>query len=576
MNPSPPSNSDDAAASAWASLHPKVQHWIWKQEWKELRDVQARAVAPILAGRDVILAAPTAGGKTEAAFLPIASALADDPAGSFRALYIGPLKALINDQCDRLDSLCGAAGIDVHKRHGDASVLKKAAALKNPTGVLLTTPESLEALFVIHGSRLAVYFAKLAYVVVDELHAFIGDERGRQVQTQLHRLELILRRRVPRVGLSATLGDMALAAEALRPGAGDGVEVIQAKSDGAEVRILIRGVVKPLSPSVGKSESEADAPEPTEPTEPPEPPDPPEPMGELQEVADDLFRRLRGADNLVFANSRARIERLADLLRTASEKAGVRNEFLPHHGGLAKELRQDVERDLKSKHVHLTAVCTSTLEMGIDIGAVESVAQVGPPPSVASLKQRIGRSGRRAGQPQVLRGYSLEDECDSKSALRTALRLNTVQFCAMTDLMLTRWTEPPRAGVLHLSTLVQQTLSVLAQTGGARADVLWRALCDTGPFREVSAADYGEFLRSLAAFELIQQLHDDSLFLDLKGERMVEHFDFYAAFQAIDEWRLVADGRAIGTTSISTPMMVGEHLLFAGRRWQIEIGRAHV
>lgn len=539
---------DGVDPTAWDRLHPSIQRWIWKQKWTELRDVQGRAIAPILEGRDVILAAPTAGGKTEAAFLPIASAIADDSAGSFRVLYLGPLKALINDQCERLESLCGAAGIEVHKRHGDASMVKKSTALKNPSGVLLTTPESLEALLIIHGSRIPSLFAGLAYCVIDELHAFIGEERGRQLQSQIHRIELAIRRRVPRVGLSATLGDMRIAAEALRPGRGDQVHIIEGAPEGSELQIIVRGYENKYQARIDGGEDE---------------------NGDLVDIAADIYRRFRGTDNLVFANSRRNIERLSDLLRGYSERDGAKNEFYPHHGGLAKELRQDVERDLKSDRGPVTAVCTSTLEMGIDIGAVAQVAQVDPPPSVAALKQRVGRSGRRSGQPQILRGYVQEDELRPESPLRSRLRLRTFQFCAMVDLMIDRWSEPPRKGIFHLSTLVQQTLSTLAQIGGARADEVWSALCQKGPFGEVSEADFIQFLRGLGRSELIRQLHDGSLFLDLKGERLVEHYDFYAAFKSGEEWRLLANGKTLGSTPINTPMVVGYHLLFAGKRWQI-------
>lgn len=548
------SSSDNASPDPeiWKRLHPRIQQWIWKKRWTELHDVQARAIPAILDHRDVILAAPTAGGKTEAAFLPICSLLADDPGQSFRVLYIGPLKALINDQADRLEDLCDGAGIVVHKRHGDASALRKAEALRNPSGILLTTPESLEALFIIHGARIPELFRDLAYVVVDELHAFIGEERGRQVQSQLNRLDLALRRRVPRAGLSATLGDLSLAAAALRPEQPSEVLVIEAGSAAVEIRILLRGYLRPrrLQMLDGAEDSEEDERIP-------------------RAIPEDLFHRLRGSNNLVFANSRANVERLSDVLRDLSESSGVRNEFFPHHGSLSKELRHDVERDLKFGDESLSAICTSTLEMGIDIGAVKNIAQVGSPPSVASLKQRVGRSGRRENQPQILRGYVTEDETRPDSNLGTKLRLGAFQFCAMIDLMLDKWSEPPRPGVLHLSTLVQQTLSVIAQVGGAPADQLWIALCDRGPFREVSAGDFATFLRGLKSHDLIVQLGSGELYLGRNGERLVEHFDFYAAFKTADEWRIVANGRTLGSIPLRNPMVVGHPLLFAGRRWQI-------
>ncbi|KGS12582.1 DEAD/DEAH box helicase, partial [Pseudomonas coronafaciens] len=195
-------------------LESRIQRWIWQEGWTALRDAQERAVPVLMdADQDVIIAAATAAGKTEAAFLPILTNLLNrnDPPGA--VLYISPLKALINDQWGRLDRLCEQLEIPVVAWHGDISSSRKHRFLKSPEGVLLITPESLEALFVNRGSSLPGIFQNLRYIVVDELHAFIGSERGKQLQSLMHRVELIADRKLPRVGLSATLGDMRLGSE---------------------------------------------------------------------------------------------------------------------------------------------------------------------------------------------------------------------------------------------------------------------------------------------------------------------------------------------------------------------------
>ncbi len=238
----PPADGDGRASSAFGQLHPQIQHWIWRERWTELRDAQERAAAPILAAdRDVVIAAATASGKTEAAFLPICSALLDTPQPGVKALYVSPLKALINDQYLRLDLLCEHLDLPVHRWHGDVAASRKAKVLSNPDGLLLITPESLEALLIRHGHRIGHLFAGLRYVVIDEMHAFLGVERGAQLQSLLHRVELAIRRRVPRVGLSATLADMTAAAEYLRPGHGGTVTVIVAADDTHELRMQLRG-----------------------------------------------------------------------------------------------------------------------------------------------------------------------------------------------------------------------------------------------------------------------------------------------------------------------------------------------
>jgi ATP-dependent helicase Lhr and Lhr-like helicase len=206
----------DPTSSGFYRLHEQVQRWIWEQRWTELRDIQEQAIVPILSGNtDLIIAAATAGGKTEAAFLPIFSKLAESSTSitqpGIQVLSLSPLKALINDQHYRLSELGERLEIPVHAWHGDVDSGRKQRLLKKPVGILLITPESLEAMFTGRGHDLNRIFAALQYVVVDELHSFIGTERGQQLRSLLHRLEKALDRRIPRIGLSATLGEMGLA-----------------------------------------------------------------------------------------------------------------------------------------------------------------------------------------------------------------------------------------------------------------------------------------------------------------------------------------------------------------------------
>jgi ATP-dependent Lhr-like helicase len=241
------------------------------------------------ADQDVIIAAATAAGKTEAAF-PILTNLLNrnDPPGS--VLYISPLKALINDQWDRLGRLCEQLEIPVLGWHGDVSSSKKHRFLKSPEGVLLIMPESLEALFVNRGSSLAGVFQHLRYIVVDELPAFIGSERGKQLQSLMHRVELVAGHRLPRVGLSATLGDMKLASEFLRPGNADGVTVIESKNSNQTLQVQVRGYIQPpMSELKSKPTKLADNEEKEDETENEASPD--------IAIADHLYKVLRGSNN---------------------------------------------------------------------------------------------------------------------------------------------------------------------------------------------------------------------------------------------------------------------------------------
>lgn len=564
-----------------------MQRWVHEQGWTTLHDAQERAIGPILDEQnDVIISAATAAGKTEAAFLPICSALAHQrdaaaqapntdpwkghdpwappvapPAPGIEVLYLSPLKALINDQYDRLEMICERADLAVHRWHGDVSGSDKRKTVKNPSGVLLITPESLEAQFVNRGNEIPTLFAGLRYVVLDELHSFLSTPRGAQLQSLLNRIELAIRRRPPRIGLSATLGDMSAATAFLRPTAPDTVLVIESASDGQELKLQLRGYRLAAPELRGRQLKAAVAAGDSIELEQVV-------NGDKLDIAEHLFKTLRGRDNLVFANARSEVETYADLLARRCERANVANEFWPHHGSLAKEVREVVEAQLKDRTRPVTAVCTSTLEMGIDIGSVASVAQIGPPPSVASLRQRLGRAGRR-GEAAVLRMYVTEDEVDIRSAVADELRCGLVQAVAMVRLLLDRWLEPADDAGLNLSTLIQQILSTIAQHGGATAAELHSALCGPGPFESSDPARFGRLLRAMAARDLIVQAGDGSLLHGQVGERAVNHYSFYSAFQTPEEWRLVADGRPLGTLPITQPLVIGGLLIFAGRRWRI-------
>lgn len=550
----PASNSDSLG---FARLDERIQRWIWSEGWTALRDAQERAIPALIeADRDVIIAAATAAGKTEAAFFPILTNLLQEEGKPGSVLYIGPLKALINDQWSRLSELCELLEIPVTAWHGDIAASRKHRFIKDAQGVLLITPESLEALFVRRGTAMPGLMQNLRYVVVDELHAFIGLERGKQLQSLMHRMELAAGRRIPRIGLSATLGDMGLAARFLRPTDETGVELIVSANAGQELKVLLKGYLqsKPRAELIKTLEDPA-----------------PEDLipGSSLAVADHLYKVLRGSNNLVFPNSRQQVEIYTDLLRRSCERESVPNEFWAHHGSLSKEYREDAEHALKEGNRPATAICTTTLELGIDIGAVKSVSQIGPPPSVASLRQRLGRSGRRKGEPAILRGYCVEPPLEPRSAISDSLREGLVQSIAMVQLLIRGWFEPPRVGGMHASTLIQQILSIIAERGGANATQLWSILIKSGTFDQISQDDFLSLLRHLGDKQILVQESSGLLLHGELGEKLVNHYEFYAAFSSNEEFRLVCDGRALGSLPVSHPLKEGQHIIFAGRRWRV-------
>lgn len=544
--------SDDSSASFFL-LDQRIQRFIWAEGWESLRDAQESAIPLIVeADRDVIVAAATAAGKTEAAFLPALTHLlrAESPG---LIVYISPLKALINDQFGRLDWLCEQLEIPVWPWHGDISSSAKSRFLTQRQGVLLITPESLEAMLCNRGTSIAAVFNRLAYFVVDELHAFIGTERGKQLQSLMHRIERVIGHQVPRIGLSATLGDMRLAAEFLRPGRAASVTLVESRASHGELKILVKGYEEPLVVRAGGDEAESD------------------PITPAQ-IAVHLFRSLRGTNNLVFPNSRREVERFTHLLNGLCEQQQVPNEFWPHHGSLSKEIRAETEAALKQKEYPATAICTNTLELGLDIGAVKSVAQIGPPPSVASLRQRLGRSGRRKDEPAILRGYCVENALGGRtSSLADELRLDTVKMTAMISLLLEGWFEPPMTRGVHLSTLVQQLLSCVAQNGGASIGQLYAIFCaPESPFAGIDKGEFADLIRHLGKKELLMQESSGLLLHGRVGEKFVNHYTFYAAFAADEEFRIVSRGKVLGTLPISQMLSAGQRILFAGKTWQVE------
>ena len=538
-------------SSSFCLLDERIQRWIWAENWSELRDVQERSIAAISGGgSDVIIAAATAAGKTEAAFFPVLSNMLKAGEEHGLCLYISPLKALINDQFGRLERLCATLEIPVWPWHGDISSSSKTRFFKQPSGVVLITPESLEAMLCNRGFQMPRIAARLRYIVVDELHAFIGTERGKQLQSLMLRIEQAAGRTVPRIGLSATLGDLRLGADFLRPHSGAAVDIIESQADRGTLNILIKGYVDVVPPP---SDEEPDD----------------ESSSELS-IVQDLFAKLRGSNNLIFPNSRGRVEQYTYALRRLCEAAKAPNEFWPHHGSLSREIREETEAALKNKEGCATAICTNTLELGIDIGAVKSVAQIGSPPSVASMRQRMGRSGRRAGESAILRGYVTERELHVESELMDQLREGTLEFGAMVSLMLDGWIEPPKTHGLHLSTLIQQLLSLIAQHGGIQAADAYRILCARGPFASTEKSDFAELLRHLGKMELLQQEASGLLLHGSKGERLVNHYTFYAAFATEDEFRIVNASRVLGSLPVSSSVSVGDYILFAGRTWVVE------
>lgn len=525
-------------SSSFEMLHPSVQKWIWRQGWISLRDIQENSIPVVLRGdSDVIISASTAGGKTEAAFLPILSKIISDPSKGYDVLYVSPLKALINDQTRRLQDMTAGINVDVTPWHGDISASRKAKSLKNPSGILVITPESLESFLINRSSSVKTAFGRLKYVVIDELHAFIGNERGKQLQSLLSRIELITGVKAPRIAMSATFSNYDKVKNFLRPDESYPCIIPNQGDSNHETMILIKEYIPNKDRDIE------------------------------QEIAQELFNKLRGSSNLAFTNSRVSAETYAVMLGDMCEEANVPNEFRVHHGSLSKEERESVEQELQKGATPVTALCTSTLELGVDIGKVKSIAQVGVANTVSGLRQRLGRSGRR-NEPSILRVLSVEHPEDA--GYLYDLRTNLVQNIAVIELLRLKEYEEPIVNKTHLSTLTQQILSLIASFSGFYPKEGWEILCNSGAFKNISPKIFLDLLKCLGQRGILSQLNTGQIIVGKEGEKLLRKLDFYTAFVAPVDYDVINndDSKRIGM--LQTIPEVKSQIILAGKRWNVE------
>ncbi|MGN1392566.1 MAG: DEAD/DEAH box helicase [Succinivibrionaceae bacterium] len=528
-------------------LHPLVIKWLYRQRWEKLHDIQEKSIPIIIKGKDdVIISAATASGKTEAALLPACTNLLNNKTEGVQILYISPLKALINDQAKRIEPLGDFLNIKVTPWHGDINHSHKKKTINNPSGIILITPESLESLFMNNNQWCTSSFKNLKYLIIDEFHAFIGTQRGYQLLSLLHRLEIMTNRSIPRIALSATLSNINAVKKWLRPNSNNTIYTIQGDENKKGIKLQIKGYKQDIS--VLEQEK----------------------IGNYKNIAIDIFKICRGSSNLVFVNSRSCAEYITTTLNKLSEQNNLPNEFFTHHSSLSKDIRESIENRLKEGRLPTTAICTQTLELGIDIGDITSISQIQAPQSVASLRQRIGRAGRR-DKTAILRLFIPEITVNNTSANTISSELcdETFLSTAMIELVLNRWFEPPTKQEYALSTLIQQTLSVITQYGSVSAQKLWLLLCKTGPFNIVSQKNYADLLRCLGQKDLITQMNNKELVLGLNGEKLISNYSFYSSFKDHEEYTIDNNGTKIGTIPLVQPLSIGDTFLFAGKGWEV-------
>ena len=539
---------------------PFVQEYIYQNHWENLRSIQVAAADAIFnTDENVLLTASTASGKTEAAFFPIITLFSEDMPSSVGCIYIGPLKALINDQFSRLNDLCAEADIPVWHWHGDVAQSHKAKLMKHPSGILQITPESLEALLLHKHAAIAKLFGDLRFVVIDEVHSLLRGDRGGQTLCLIERLSRIAGVNPRRIGLSATIGDPEGTGEFLSLGTGRKTIIPKIDAKGGKWRLSMEHFyVKDAQAAEDKQIPGA--------------------LPVLEEKTDDapanadpgigyIFEHTRGKKCLVFVNSREECEMVTTTLRHYCELNHEPDRFLVHHGNLSASYRETAEGIMKDDSQYMTTVTTATLELGIDIGRLERAFQIDAPWTVSSFLQRMGRTGRRELPPEmwfVIR----EDEPEVRAMLPTTIPWKLLQGIALVQLYLEeRWVEPPRLDRLPFSLLYHQTMSTLASCGELSPRALADRVLRLHYFHRITQEDYRVLLRHLIATDHIQQTEQGGLIVGLAGERVINSFKFYGVFQESEEYTVRSESQELGT--VVSPPPVGEKLAIAGHVWQV-------
>ncbi|MEC0242419.1 DEAD/DEAH box helicase [Paenibacillus dokdonensis] len=534
-------------------LAPFIQEFIYRKRWDALRPAQVEALKICMdSPHHMLIAAGTASGKTEAAFFPALTELHERPSATVGILYIGPLKALINDQFERIKELLKDGNIPVWHWHGDVSQTEKNKLMRNPSGVLQITPESLEGLLMNRPNAIPALFHDLRYIIIDEVHAFMGADRGIQVLSQIARIERMTGCSPRRVGLSATLSDYDAAKAWLGAGSKQPVEDVSVPG-GRKLRLRVEHFSFPDARDEEQAEHLQNA---------------------RKAYYDFVYDSTHLKKALVFTNSRSDAELTTLELRRVAAHRHQPDVFHVHHGSISAMLREEAEAALKNSPGPAVAAATLTLELGIDLGELERVVQLGAPYSASSFVQRLGRSGRRNDAPSEMLFVCPEEE-DEDAMLPARMPWTLLRAIAVIELYVRdRWVEPLDIRQMPIGLLYHQTMSILKSRGEATPAELASDVLSLPSFSEISSDTYKVFLNYLLQTDHVQWTEQQSLIIGLTGEKIVNNFRFYAVFKDDEEHAVYNGSEEIG--SITTVPPPGYCFSLAGKLWKVtEVDTKH-
>ncbi len=526
--------------NAFDRYAPFIQEYIYRKGWTDIRQVQAEACDAILdTDRNIIIASGTASGKTEAAFFPMLTQLQQYPSQTIGILYISPLKALINNQFDRLTDLLDDADIPVWAWHGDISQSAKKKALQISRGILQITPESLEAMIMNHPGDANRLFSDIQFVVIDEIHAFMGTDRGLQVICLLSRLQKISGCNPRRIGLSATLNDYEPAMEFLSSGSTRACMTVGMQMHKRTVSLCAESFLIPDDEQAAQQVMES--------------------------YYTFLYDNCHNTKSLIFTNSRADAELTISSMKKIASERGEPDVFYVHHGSVSAELRHKAEDALRSNSGPTVSAATLTLELGIDIGDLDLTIQTGAPYSCSSFVQRLGRSGRKTGKSAMLFVNSIEQNFKTPFDCLPWELLKTIAIIQL--YIQERWVEPAIQKKKPFSLLAHQTLSILMSQGELSPKDLARSVLLLPAFNNVSAEEYKELLQYMLKQDYIQKLDNGNIIVGLNGEKVTNHFSFYAVFKDEETYHVLSSDGEVGT--LNNCPTVDEVFMLAGRSWKV-------
>lgn len=502
------------------SFHPLLRHHLVNTlGWPGLRPLQELAATPILAGEHALIIAPTAGGKTEAAVLPAISRLLNENWDGTAILYLCPLKALLNNLHGRLETYFGMVGYEVGLWHGDISPGDRKRIENNKPACLLTTPESLEVMMISSRRELRELLVNVRMVVIDEIHAFAGDDRGLHLLAVVERIQRLAGREFQRIGLSATVGNPDTLIDWLAGHCEGERRVVTVEAASVEADVCVDYV------------------------------------GSLENAAHVISRLHEGEKRLVFCDSRRRVEELSVMLRERGISTFV------SHSSLSAEQRREAEAAFSSDS-NCVIVATSTLELGIDVGDLDRVIQIDAPGTVASFLQRIGRTGRRPGSTRNCLFLATSDNA-------------LLHATALVTLWERGYVEPIVAPRDPYHLFVQQLLALTLQTGGIRVDG-WRDWLGRFPaFANMPSEEVAALIQNLIDSEI---LFSDGVLLSIgdEGEKRFgrRHFlELVSVFTSPPLFDVVHGNNSIGMVDwLTVAVEEGKErrpLILSGRAWDI-------